>query len=161
MIIDNSNYVVNDRKIMYLTTISLTVLIPIFLLTDFFDTPVLGISKEYYVLMLGAAYICFHIYRIILDLNYIYITDESGKLTVKFYSLMPFAKKHKSMEIPLPSFSKYSVESTFFGLKKTLILYQKMQGNIAKYPPLSVSALNAQEIDKLKGRLDALSITRN
>ena len=80
MIIDNSSYVIRYRKLMYLTTISLTIFIPIFLLVDFFDKPTLGVSKELYVIAMAVLYVLFHIYRFMLNPYFIQFSDENNKL---------------------------------------------------------------------------------
>lgn len=157
MTIDNSSAALKERKLFYLMTLSLTAFIPVFLLIDFFDTPVLGIPKEAFVLALSVIYVLFQIYRYILDLKAINFNDEGGKLTIKYYSLRPFADKHRTIEIPLSSFAKYTIQAKLFGRKKILVIFQKTNGKLAKYPPLSLSAMNKEDIAKLQSRLDILT----
>lgn len=155
MIIDNSKVVIQDRKMMYMMTIGLTILIPIFCFADIFENSFLGISREYYVIIVCCVYLIFYIYRFILDLNFFYYNDQSEKLLFKFYSLRPFMKKRRSIEILKGSLVKYEIKTSVAGQKKTLILYQRIKNKIAKYPPISISALNTEEQSNLVNSLNA------
>lgn len=156
MTIDNSPVAVNDRKMMYIMAISLTLAIPTIMLSDFFDEPVLGIQKEFYALALGVAYFIINLYRYILDLNYINFSTDNNKVTLKYFSLRPFHKQRKSIEFPGSNLAKFEINNSFFGLKHNLILYQRMQGKLAKYPPVSLSGLNNDELENLRKMLNQL-----
>jgi len=160
MTIDNSSFVIRSRKLMYKMTISFFVLVLLFLAFDYLDLPVTLPYKEYYIIFLLIVYFFFQIRRFILDFNFISISDDNGKLVIKYYSLMLLTSKHKTIEIPFQSFEKYKLEKSVFGMKTSIIFYQKMKGQFAKYPPLSLSALSNEEIVKLITRLDVLT-TRN
>jgi hypothetical protein len=129
--------------------ISLTVIIPVICLSDFFTDPVLGISRELYVIIVCVVYIFYNLYRFFLNINFFFFNDQSEKIVIKFYSLRPFMQKRRSIEISKGSLVKYEIIRSFAGLKKSLVLYQKIKNNIAKYPPISVSALNNEEYKNL------------
>ncbi len=149
MVIDNAKIVIRDRMMMYIMAISLTVIIPVICLSDFFDNPVFGLSREIYVIVVCAAYILYNVYRFFLNINYFFFNDQSEKIILKYYSLRPFMQKHRSIEIAKGSLVKFEVNTSFIRRKKGLILYQKINNKIAKYPPVSISALNKEEYDNL------------
>jgi hypothetical protein len=157
MTIDNSAFVLRSRKLMYIMTVSFFVLVLLFMTFDYLDLPVSLPYKEYFILSLLLIYIFFHIRRFILDFNFISICDDNGRLVIKYYSLMLLTGKHKTIEIPFQSFEKYKLEKSIFGKKTSLILYQKINGKLAKYPKLSLSGLSNDELAKLKSRLDVLT----
>lgn len=157
MKIENSAFVVRERKLMYLSTISLTILIPIIFLAEFFDTPVLGINREFYIIDIALLYILLHLYRHWLNLNFIEVVTEDSKLIFRYYSLRIFSAKHKSIEIPLSDFIGFEIATSFKGLKKSLILFQKMKGKKAKYPPISISALTKEQVVELEAFLKSSS----
>jgi hypothetical protein len=68
-----------------------------------------------------------------------------------------FSAKHKSIEIPLADFIGFEITTSFNGLKKGLVLFQKMKGKKAKYPPISISALKKEQIAELEAFLKGLS----
>ncbi|HOT14059.1 MAG TPA: hypothetical protein PK252_04790 [Bacteroidales bacterium] len=157
MRIENSAFVVRERKLMYLSTISLTILIPIIFLADFFNTPVLGLNRELYIIGIALLYILLHLYRYWLNLNFIEAATEDNKLVFRYYSLRFFSAKHKSIEIPLADFIGFEINQPFKGLKKSLILFQRMKNKKAKYPPISISALTKEQIAELETFLKGLS----
>jgi hypothetical protein len=149
MVIDNSKVVIRDRMMMYIMAISLTVIIPLICLSDFFNNPVLGLSREIYVIIVCAVYVLFNLYRFFLNMNFFYFNDQSEKIVIKYYSLRPFMQKRRSIEILKGSLVKYQIIRSFVGRKKGLLLYQKIKNNTAKYPPISLSALNKEEYKNL------------
>jgi hypothetical protein len=157
MKIENSSFVVRERKLMYLSTIALTVLIPVIVLAEVFDAPVFGFSREFYIIGVAALYILLHLYRFWLNLNFVEVTVEENKLIVRYYSLRFFSARHKSMAIPLTDILGFEIHQSLKGLKKSLILYQRIKGKRAKYPPLSVSAYSQEQITQLQAYLNGLS----
>lgn len=157
MVIDNTKVVVRDRQMMYMMAISLTIIIPIFCFADVFDNPVFGINRELYIIVTCAIYLLVNIYRFVLDLNYIYFNDFDDKLVFKFYTLRPFMQKRRSIEIKKESFCKFKIKKSIAGQKKSLILFQLVKNKVAKYPPISISALNEEEYNNLLSSLNAVS----
>jgi len=161
MEIDNSPQVVKDRKIMYGMVVGLIVLITAIMLADIFDQPLFKISREYYVLAVAVIYVLANIYRFLLDLNYFNYSDQGGKILIKYYSLRPFMQKYKTIEITRGSLVKYEIKKLMLGRKKQIILFQKIKNKIAKYPPISISALNKEEINTLIKSLDLQTLQKN
>lgn len=149
MIINNTKVVIRDRMLMYIMAISLTVIIPLICLSDFFDNPIFGLSRELYIIIVCAAYVFYNIYRFYLNLNFFFFNDQSEKIILKYYSLRPFMQKRRSIEIAKGSLVNFEVNKSFIGRKKRLVLYQRINNKIAKYPPISISALNKEEYDDL------------
>jgi hypothetical protein len=156
MTLDNSPVVVRDRKLMYIMAISLILLITMFSFIDAFDRPVLHITRECYIIGVSALYLLINLYRFIIDLNYFSYEDQGEKIIIRYFSLRPFNQKRKSLEIPRGSFLKYEIRKSFMGQKKSLIMFQKIKNKVAKYPPISITALNKEELKSLHISLNAL-----
>lgn len=154
--IENSKYVLNNRKRMYIYTIALAMVIPFILLSDLFEKPIFGISKYVIAVSLICIYSGYYLIRYLLDLNFIHFNIESGKIIFRYYSLRPINRQHRSIEIPITSFGGFRIQKRFFGLKNELILYQKLQGKLAKYPPISITALNKEQTQLLTNTLASL-----
>lgn len=157
MEIDNSKVVVRDRKLMYIMAISLILCITFIMLTDYFDNPIFGISRDIYALSLATIYVLINVYRFFLDLNFLSFTLQGEKIIIHYYSLRPFMQKHRSIEIPVKSLIKFEVQKSFMGIKKQIIFYQRVNNKLAKYPPISISALNKQEFSDLISSLNSLT----
>ncbi len=73
--------------------------------------------------------------------NYIRIEVEKNKdLVIKYYNLFPVGRKFKAFKIPLQNFHHHEIIYGPGGFTSELILFQRMQGGIAKYPPVGLSA---------------------
>ena len=161
MTIDNSPIVIRDRKLMWVLVLILIAILSIILFSDYFDNPILGKSREFYAIIISVLYVITNVYRFFLDLNFINYSDQEGKITLKYFSLRPFMQKHKSIEISKNSFIKYEIISKAAGLKKYLILYQRIQNKIAKYPPISITALTNNELNSILASLNSIASVKN
>jgi hypothetical protein len=156
MTIDNLNAIMKDRKLMYISTILLITVLCFVLFTDFFDEPVLGIARVYYVILAFLIYIGFYTLRFLKNPSYISFNDEGSKIIIKYFSLRPFMQQKKTIEIPKDSFVKFETIKNPGGLSESVILYQKINKNIAKYPPISLAAFKKEEQEKLLKALEDL-----
>ena len=89
---------------------------------------------------------------------FIQIEVENNKnLLVKHYNLFPIGRKFKAFKIPLHQIYRHEIRSKMAGLFYWLTIYQKMQGGIAKYPPVGLSATNKKnrlKIDQYLSKLE-------
>jgi hypothetical protein len=92
-------------------------------------------------------------------LNYQYIrySDDGDKIIFRYFSAGMIGGRKNSVEITKHSFSGYEVETKYFGLVRSIILYQKFREGVAKYPPVYISALKPVERDKIFRSLNSLS----
>jgi hypothetical protein len=70
---------------------------------------------------------------------------NNKELLIKYYNLFPAGRKFKAFQIPLKQFHHHTIRRRLGGLTSWLILYQKMQGGVAKYPPLGLSASSKED----------------
>jgi len=82
----------------------------------------------------------------------IYFSDEGGKFTFRYYPIKMFTKNFKAIEIPFNDF--YDQEIIEKGKKKELILKISRGGKIVAFPPLSVRALNKEQISQITSSLN-------
>ncbi len=81
------------------------------------------------------------------------LSDESGKITLRYLTLGPFGSKRRSIEIPVKDFLNYQIITSMYGYKKDIILFRHTPKGTAKYPPVSISAFNKQEIMEVEKML--------
>ncbi|MFO8000671.1 MAG: hypothetical protein R6U46_05460 [Marinilabilia sp.] len=75
--------------------------------------------------------------------GYYYIQAEvenNKNLMIKYYNLFPVGRQFKAFKVPLQQFHHHEIKHGTAGLTSWLVLYQKMQGGIAKYPAIGLSA---------------------
>jgi hypothetical protein len=89
-------------------------------------------------------------------LNYQYISysDEGEKIVFRYFPAGMVGGKKNSVEISKKLFSGYEMESGYFGLMKSIALFQKLGEGVAKYPPIYISALTREERAKIIRSLD-------
>jgi len=88
--------------------------------------------------------------------GYYYISleiENNRDLMVKHYNLFPIGRKFQAYRVPLKQFHHYEIKTQAGGLIRQLILYQKMQGGIAKYPPIGLSAVDKKGLEEMTGFL--------
>ena len=149
MIIDNKKTVagVHIRRRLFLLLLAVAIVLLIF------KDSLLGIDRIVYIVVLNILYITYYLWGSVKDYNYLYYNDMGSKLIFKYYFLEPLRKAKRTIEIDKNDFYKFRFQKKFIGLRLYLILYQKGQGGIAKYPPISMGLLKKKEIESIKNSL--------
>ena len=116
----------------------------------------LGFSRHFISILLLVIYIIYNIFRILKEYNFISFSNELGKISVRYYQIVTFGKKAKSFEFPLAEFYKYEIQKQ--GMKNVLIIYQRQDRQIVKYPPVCINSLKKGEIDQITKSLDNIKL---
>ena len=106
---------------------------------------------------LSVAFLIFYWYQYQMHYTYFYFSDNSKNLVFRFYSLRFFSGKPRTIEISKTSFVKYDIVTSFFNKKDSLVLFQKTDRGIAKYPPISLTLLSKKQKTELKRALFAMT----
>ena len=138
----------------FLSTIFLTLMIVAIGYTNYFKTPVLGIDKTWYLLALAFFYGSLTLYNILLKPNFVAFSDNGDKIVLRYYPTRIFNQKKNSIEIPKQSFISWEIKKFFFGTCEMLYVYGKFKSKIAKYPGISLSAVNRNDREKIKSALN-------
>lgn len=155
MKLDNRKNVYKIWLRKFLTTIILTLLIIAFGFSEYFKTPVLGISRTWYLIALALFYSGLQAYNILLKANFVYFTDNGEKIILRYYPVRIFNKKKNSIEIPKKSFVSWETRKFFFGRGEMLFLQGRFKSGIAKYPGVSLSVVNKKDRDRIKMALNS------
>lgn len=160
MTLNNGQAVVINRKTFYLSMVIFLTLLPLILITNWFNNIVPGISTETWAVLVIAAYIIFNLYRFYLNLTFINYSDEGDKLVFKYYVIRTFSQKYKTIELPKSQFCKFTIETSVLG-RFNLVLYQQIGKRVAKYPAISLTALKATQRNSLIQSLNSNIISVN
>jgi hypothetical protein len=134
----------------FVMTLIFTIMIVFTGFTKWFDEPVLGIERVHWIVIIVAVWLLFVFLQGLRRPCYIYFEDTGDKLIIRYYPLKILNQKKNSIEIPKKDFIKFTTEKFFFRKYEKIILYQKFKKGIAKYPPISLSAVNKNDIAKIK-----------
>lgn len=152
MKIDNTHTAVRIQMQKRLIAVVVAVLIALlYFISEFssFIVDVTRIPKFVYTILLILVFFVFYFYHIFAASSYIFFNDEENKIIIRFYQLNGFNTKKFSYEIPKKEFTGFKLEHKYFKLREDLILFRKYQGNIVRYPSLSISALTKEERRRL------------
>jgi hypothetical protein len=154
MIIDNRKTTVRIylyKMVQAIVTVAILVAI---LVSGWFEKDVLGIPKYQWVILVTGIYLALIILSRLRQLNYFYFSDAGDKILIRYYPIHPLVQKKKAVQIPKIGLIGYDIRFSWMGLKKTLILRQKIKGKVATYPPIGISSLKKNELDLLEKQLD-------
>jgi hypothetical protein len=125
------------------------------LLVILFFTDFIPLKQTPYLVVVLSALI--YIYYMGKKFMYIHYNDESEKIILRFFKIIPSTLDHHAIEIPKKTFVKFEVKKSFMGLREELVLVQRTKNGIAKYPPVSISILSDSQKTELKNSLTAIA----
>lgn len=161
MVIENkkTTIVFHLRRLLFIVLVVIAVVLLLYI--DFFDKETLGFGQEYLIYALILMYLLYYSWGMIRDYHYIYYSDFGpSKLIFRFYSLVPLSKKQNSIEIRKDELYDYQFMNKAFGFRRYLLLYQKTNKGIAKYPPISISMLTKSQRKDLSVSLSTYTIKK-
>ena len=158
MIIDIRKTVLKNKIRSFYSTLFFLTVIAVLLATNIYSDEIAGIDKYEFSILLACIYILTVLFSVIRNYHYIYYSDESDKLILRFFSFSFWTQKKNSIEMNKNDLEGYQINQQIFGLRENLVLYQKTKGGRAKYPPVSITALTKSEKKEL---LDSLAIYSN
>ncbi|MBN1133009.1 MAG: hypothetical protein JXR52_12810 [Bacteroidales bacterium] len=130
-----------------------TLLVIIILFTSWFDNSEAGITKYHVIIAIALIYIIISLVNYLRLPYFLSFSDADEMIILRYYSLSIFNSQKNSIEIPKMQFVKFETEKFFFGIEEKLIVYRFYRNKIAKYPPISLSAVNKSDRVKIKNAL--------
>ncbi|MFO8234255.1 MAG: hypothetical protein R6U04_02450 [Bacteroidales bacterium] len=157
MIIENKTKSLRISQQRFLAAIIFFPLIVVLLATDLIEDKFLELNKYYWAIIATVIYLGQNVYEHLKDFNYIYFSDEEdNKLLLRYVSLKPFDSKKYSIEIKKEDLHSYKINRKSLNFKQELVLFVRTPQGIAKYPPISISALSEGELNQMKKVLNQI-----
>ena len=157
MIFDNSKTIISFRIKLFGATIVLLAYLAMAYVIKMIKFPLLGMNDTAWTVILIAIWVILAFLPMILNYQYISYSDEGENIIFRYFTSGIVGGKKNSIEISKISFSGYKIETRFFGLIQSIILFQKFQEGVAKYPPVYISALKPEEKAKIIKSLNTLT----
>lgn len=154
MVIDINRTVYKTQIRRFITLFTCAIAIITVVLVGDRNNTVLGLNKYSWALIIGLIYIIALVLESLLELNYVYFSDEKDDLVLRYFSMSVFNRKKNSIEIPKDAFAGYEFTRSLMGYKKSIKLIQRFKREDAKYPMVSLSGLNEKEFELLLSTLD-------
>lgn len=138
----------------FLTTIVFTLLVIAFGFSELFENPVLGIHRSWYLSALALVYVGLIVFNYLLRPHYVSLNDNGEKIILRYYPVRIFNRKKSSIEIPKQNFVSWETQKFFYGNAEILYLHGKFKTGVARYPGVSLSAVNPGDREKIKKTLN-------
>jgi hypothetical protein len=145
MTLDNSKTIISMRIRLFFATIVLLAWVGVVYVGRLIKSPILGIDDSIWTLALVFIWVVVAFWPMILSYQYVFYSDDGPSLVFRYFPAGIAGGRKNSVEISKTVFSGYKVETKSFGLKKTLILFQKVPSGLAKFPPIYISALTRDQ----------------
>ena len=156
MIIDIKKTILRRNLANFIVLIILAVVMVGLLTIPFRRDIIKGIDNNLLAVFFAAAYVINAFYQSFRNYNYIYFSDESDKIILRYFSPNIFTSKKNSIEIPKKEFAGYVLDSFFMRYREKITLLRQTNKGVAKYPPVSITALSIDERHMLLFVLDQL-----
>ncbi len=154
MTFNNSKTIISLRIRLFAATVLLLIYIVLAYVAKLIKFPVLGMNDTAWTLILVGCYFIIAFLPMFLSYQYIFFSDDGDSIVIRYFFSGMVGGRKNSVEISKKTFSTYKIDSKFFGLKQSIILYQRYREGIAKYPPIYISVLKREEKAKLLRCLD-------
>jgi hypothetical protein len=145
MIIDIKKTILSKNLGKFISLIVLALVITGLLFLPTRGDLIKGLSNNLLAIFIAIAYVIYAFYESFRNYNYIYFSDESDKIVLRYFSPALFTTKKNSIEIPKKEFAGYVLDSFFMRYREKITILRKTGKGIAKYPPVSITALSATE----------------
>ena len=158
MTITNQKQAVNLRIVKSLVLLSLIILIGLIYFANVLRDGALGYTRDQIAVSVIIFVVLFFIYHFIRDHYYIYYSDTGDNFILRYFSLRPMTDKKNAIEFNKKELYSYEVTRSLHGLNKKLVIYRKTARGVAKYPPVSLTALTKSDMEKILASMQRILI---
>jgi hypothetical protein len=157
MTFDNSKTIISLRIKLFGATVLLLTFLALAYVVMLIKFPLLGFNESFWTVILVGIWLVLALMPIILNYQFISYSDDGEYIVFRYFTAGIVGGRKNSVEINKTTFSGYKIETKFFGLIQSIILSQNIQGRVANYPPVYISALNRKEKEKIIKSLNQCS----
>jgi hypothetical protein len=157
MTFDNSKTIISLRIKLFAATVVLLAFLALAYVVMLIKFPFLGFNESSWTVILVGVWLVLALMPIILNYQFISYSDDGEFIIFRYFTAGIVGGRKNSVEINKTTFAGYKIESRFFGFIQSIILFQNIQGRVANYPPVYISALNRKEKEKIIRSLNQYS----
>ena len=134
---------------MFFATVLLIAWLIVAYIAKIIDFPLLGLSESVCTLILVGIYLVILLLPMVRNIQYVSFSDEGESIVFKYFLAGIIGGKKNSISILKNVFAGYKTEKKYLGLSRSIILFQKIGQNTAKYPPIYITALSREQREKM------------
>lgn len=140
-------------------TIVFTLVIILFIFVPWFDNPDSQLNKYHFIIFIALIYIIINIINLLKRPYFVSYSDHGEMIVMRYYPMSMFTSRKHSIEIPKKQFVKFELQPFLFGTQHKLILVQNFRNKVAKYPPISLSAVDKKDQERIIQSLSKYTTT--
>ena len=106
-------------------------------------------TKYHMIMLIAIIYVAINMFNAGKSQNFISYSDHGEMIIFRYYPLSLFNSKKNSIEIPKQQFVRYELKPFFFKRYQKIVLYQRFRGKVVGYPPVSLSALDKGDRERM------------
>lgn len=154
MKIDNQKniYRIWIRKLAF--TVIFTASIIAIMFIKAFDQQGAAVTRYHLIIAISAVFIVISAIGLLQNPYYFYFDDTNDVLVFRYYPVGFFNSRKNTVQIPKNHLARFETTKFFLGMEEKLVLYQYYRKKVAKYPPISLSAVDKEDRIKLKKALE-------
>jgi hypothetical protein len=156
MEIDIQRTILKKNLRAFILAIIFVVFISLLLITYFYEDQLFGLTKYHLAIIFSSLYVLYMLFNTLRQFHYIYFSDTGDKITLRYFPMGVFTYRKHSIEIAKNEYAGYERLIHLFGYREKLILKVKTARGVAKYPPVSITALSGAEKENLFAALERL-----
>jgi len=156
MEIDIQRTILKKNLRAFILAIIFVVFVSLLLITYIYEDQLFGLTKYHLAIIFASIYVLYMVFNTLRQFHYIYFSDAGERIVLRYFPMGAFTHKKNSIEIGKKEFVGYEIKKQLFGLREKLILKAKTGKGLAKYPPVSITALTKKEKESLFRVLDRL-----
>jgi len=153
MKIDNQRNIYRIWLSRLIMTVVFALIIVVLIFVPWFDNPDDAITKYHFIILISGIYVLINLVNYLKRPYFVSYNDQGEMIIVRYYPVSMFTSRKNSIEIPKQQFVKYELKSFLLRTQQYLILHQNFRGKVAKYPRISLSAMDKQDREKMLGAL--------
>jgi hypothetical protein len=135
-------------------TIVFTISILVILFIPWIGQPDAAFTKYHAIILIALVYILINMFNYLKRPYFVAYSDQGEKIIMRYYPISLFTSRKNSIEIPKSQFTKYEIKPFLLGTQKWIILYQNFRSKEAKFPPVSLSAVDKKDREKILASLE-------
>lgn len=156
MTISNQKQAVNLRIQKSIALLVLVIAIGMIYFANILPTRTFGYSRNEIAIFILVIFTLFFLYHYLRNHNYIYYSDTGNKFILRYFSLRPLEDKKNAIEFNKKEFHKYEIKKSLSGMNENIIIYRKTSKGVAKYPPVSITALDKETRSRILSSFEKL-----
>lgn len=149
MTFDNSKTIISLRIKFFFATIFLLGYVALAYVARLIKFPLLGLSDTIWTLFFVVIFLFVAFSPMVLNYQFIYFSDDGDNIVFRYFTAGIVSGRKNSVIIDKSKFAGYKTDSKFFGLVISIVLFQRVGPDIAKYPPVYISALTKEQRAKV------------